>query len=308
MGRNWFGTRLKDGDFKLLWIFCTIVDCGGFARAESQLRLGLPAISRAVKDLETRLKVRVCERGRGGFALTAEGRRVYEAACELLADLRRFDDRIQSLMGELSGDLKIGVLDTLITDRNFCVPHILKQFKTRHPAVHIDLRMIPTNAIEQGVIDGELDIGVIAGRRHLPMLIHRRLYVETCGLYCSEEHPVYQLHGDALTREHLYPYEFACYSLLGPGALEKARKCFLRTADVNHVEAVAALISTDIFFGYLPDHYARAALTGKRFVKVLSDEFDLSTEIELIVRRNGSSPAVASFLEYVGIAPDRAVA
>ena len=49
---------------------------GIFQVAESELQLGLPSISRYIKDLETRLGVRLCRRGRVGFSLTDQGRRI----------------------------------------------------------------------------------------------------------------------------------------------------------------------------------------------------------------------------------------
>src|SRR5687767_2956683 len=46
-----FTARIGDGDLRLLRIFCTVAERGGFSSAESELQMGLPAISRAIKDL-----------------------------------------------------------------------------------------------------------------------------------------------------------------------------------------------------------------------------------------------------------------
>ena len=67
-----FNGKMSDGDIRLLRVFCAVVRCGGFAAAESELQLGLPSISRYIKDLETRLGVRLCRRGRVGFSLVAD--------------------------------------------------------------------------------------------------------------------------------------------------------------------------------------------------------------------------------------------
>ncbi len=61
-----FNIKISDSDIRLLRVFCAVTRCGGFAAAESELQLGLPSISRYIKDLETRLGVRLCRRGASG--------------------------------------------------------------------------------------------------------------------------------------------------------------------------------------------------------------------------------------------------
>ena len=47
--------KLSDQDLRLLRIFKSVADSGGFSQAELSLNLALSTISRHVKDLETRL-------------------------------------------------------------------------------------------------------------------------------------------------------------------------------------------------------------------------------------------------------------
>ncbi len=65
--------QLSDTDLRLLKIYRKVVECGGFSAAEIALQISRAAISMAMNDLETRLGLRLCQRGRGGFALTEEG-------------------------------------------------------------------------------------------------------------------------------------------------------------------------------------------------------------------------------------------
>ena len=70
--------QLGDMDLRLLRVFKTVVDCGGMAAAELELNIGTSTVSRHVKDLEVRLGLTLCRRGRAGFSLTAEGEQIYE--------------------------------------------------------------------------------------------------------------------------------------------------------------------------------------------------------------------------------------
>lgn len=60
-------------DFKLLKVFKAVVEAGGFSAAQNELNVGLAAISKQISDLEIRIGMRLCTRGREGFCLTEEG-------------------------------------------------------------------------------------------------------------------------------------------------------------------------------------------------------------------------------------------
>jgi len=60
--------QLSDMDLRLLQVFKSVVECGGLAAAELELNIATSTISRHLKDLETRLGLVLCRRGRAGFA------------------------------------------------------------------------------------------------------------------------------------------------------------------------------------------------------------------------------------------------
>lgn len=76
--------QLSDADIRLLRVFQAVVNCGGMSAAELELNISTSTISRHVKDLEVRLGLTLCRRGRGGFALTPEGERIHAETRQLL--------------------------------------------------------------------------------------------------------------------------------------------------------------------------------------------------------------------------------
>ncbi len=108
--------RVTDVDIRLLRIFQSVVDCGGLSAAEVELGIGRSTISTHLADIETRLGVRLCERGRSGFCLTAEGMKVYQASLNLMRSLQDFQEEIGALHGRVGGELKVGIVDNLIWD------------------------------------------------------------------------------------------------------------------------------------------------------------------------------------------------
>lgn len=295
-----FTGRISDGDVRLLRVFCTVAERGGFAAAESELQIGLPSISRYIKDLETRLGVRLCQRGRVGFSLTDQGAQVYAASLRFLANIAQFESEIRTVHADLNGTLALGVVDTLITDPQFCLSELLATFKERYPAVSIDLGVRTSNLIEQAVLDGTLHVGIIFGRRRINQLCYRHLYQETSSLYCASSHP---LAADPLgiTPDVLAEHDYVGYSFTDdPDRHSNGLKGVLRpAAGVDHMEGVATLIGTGRFIGFLPDHYVDALWRCSDFQKIRPDIFTFSTDIELISHHGAGSPLVRAFTRLV---------
>jgi DNA-binding transcriptional LysR family regulator len=292
-----FNGKMSDGDIRLLRVFCAVVRCGGFAAAESELQLGLPSISRYIKDLETRLGVRLCRRGRVGFSLTDQGRQVYSSSLQLIADLERFEANIRSIHSDLTGTLNIGIIDTLISDPNLPVPGILKTYKKKHPFVEYNITTTTSNIIEQAVLDGNLHAGLVIGRRHINQLAYRFLYEEHCNMYCSEEHPLFDK--PVIEMKDISKCDFAGYSFLDDYDRFRSEGSLVKTASVDSMEAVATLVSTGCFLGTLPDHYVQSLWRLKKFRVIMPEVFGFSTDIELVTRSGAPSPHVSALLDHL---------
>ena len=103
--------QLSDMDLRLLRVFKSVVECGGMAAAELELNIGISTISRHIKDLETRLGLSLCRRGRAGFALSPEGEQIYQETLRLLAGADAFRSRVDEIHRRMGGELHIAVFD-----------------------------------------------------------------------------------------------------------------------------------------------------------------------------------------------------
>ena len=100
--------QLADVDLRLLRVFRAVVEAGGFSAAEIQLNLANSTISNYISDLEKRLDMRLCNRGRGGFSLTDHGKVVYEATQDLLSAVDQFRNRVNISHERILGHLHLG--------------------------------------------------------------------------------------------------------------------------------------------------------------------------------------------------------
>src|SRR5271165_4747733 len=110
--------QLSDMDIRLLRIFKSVVDCGGMAASELELNIGTSSISRHIKDLEIRLGLTLCRRGRGGFSMTAEGEQIYQETLRLLSSTEQFRSSVDDIHRRMGGQLNVAVHDKTASNPN----------------------------------------------------------------------------------------------------------------------------------------------------------------------------------------------
>lgn len=295
--------QVSDFEVRLLKLFRSVVECGGFSAAESALGIGRSAISQQMSDLEQRLGLRLCQRGRGGFALTEEGREVYQASLRLLASLESFRAEVNGLHRHLRGELDIGLTDNLVTVPHMRVTHALARLKERGPDVRIQIRMTPPSEVEQGVLDGRLHVGVVPQAGALSGLEYHFLYEERSQLYCAVGHPLFYVDEAELDDERLNEQDAIAPTFRLPAEARAHYHALRCTASASDREGMAFLILTGRYIGYLPDHYARQWVQEGRLraLKPASRCYDISLAC---VTRKGRRPhlVLESFLEALGIA------
>ncbi|MDH4554770.1 LysR family transcriptional regulator [Pseudomonas sp. BN417] len=290
--------QVSDFDIRLLRIFRSVVECGGFSAAESVLGIGRSAISQQMSDLEQRLGLRLCQRGRAGFALTEEGREVYQSSMQLLAALESFRTEVNGLHQHLRGELNIGLTDNLVTLPHMRITHALSRLKERGPDVVINIRMTPPSEVEQGVLDGRVHVGVVPHTVALSGLEYQPLYSERSLLYCAVGHPLFYADDAQLSDERLNQQDAIAPTFRLPAEIQAQYQVLNCSASASDREGMAFLILTGRYIGYLPDHYAGFWVQQGRLraLKPASRFYDLSLAS---VTRKGRRPhlVLESFLE-----------
>ncbi|HRM84225.1 MAG TPA: LysR family transcriptional regulator, partial [Acidovorax temperans] len=195
--------QLSDMDLRLLQVFKSVAECGGMAAAELELNIGTSTVSRHMKDLETRLGLTLCRRGRAGFALTAEGQRVYDETLRLLSAVDAFRSSIDDIHSRMGGQLAVAVFDKTASNPAARISEAIAAFAEQAPGVNLQLHVGSINTIERGVMDGSYHVGIIPAHRSSQSLIYTDLFTETMLLYCGAGHPLYGAQHPALDWDSL---------------------------------------------------------------------------------------------------------
>lgn len=249
--------QVSDMDLRLLHVFKAVVECGGLSAAELELNIGTSTVSRHIKDLETRLGLTLCRRGRAGFAVTAEGQRVYDETLRLLAAVDGFRAGVDDIHQRMGGQLAVAVFDKTASNPHAQIHQAIARFAQAAPDVRLNLHVGSIQAIERGVMDGSFAVGVIPEHRASATLRYDRLFDETMYLYCGQTHPLFAAGGDALDWAQLRRRgDFAGLGYHSPNMELAHAERLTRKATGFEQEAIATLILSGQFIGFLPDHYA----------------------------------------------------
>jgi DNA-binding transcriptional LysR family regulator len=247
-------TPVTDFDLRLLRVFKAIVDEGGLKAAQAALDVGLPRISKQLSDLEARFGVRLCQRGARRFDQVRRGKR---------------------------GELRIGIMDNTISDPNCPIVVALQNLKGSD--LHLRLAVLDPDSVQQRVADGRLDVGLVPLYKRWPGLEYRTLYAERMHLYCGIGH--------ALFARQTEPDEFelATFDFVEHGYVDGQTLAGFPTpaktgATAWQVEAVAILLMTGNFLGYLPRHYAAPLETQGRLRRLLGAQSGYQSSVAAVFK------------------------
>ncbi len=260
--------QLGDADLRLLRMFKSVVECGGMAAAELELNIALSTISRHVRNLETRLGLVLCRRGRSGFALTPEGEQVYEAALGVLSATDAFRTRLHDIHRRLGGDLHIAIFEKTATNPQARIAQAIARFQQQVPSARLHLHVGSIGTIERGVIDGQFQLGIIPEHRSSDLLSYQDLFGETMLLYAGPGHPWFGQARSGLGWDELRQQPLAALGYHSPNMELAHRHRLERSATATDQESVATLILSGCFVGFLPDHYAAPFVRAGRMVAV----------------------------------------
>lgn len=178
----------RNVDWNLLKTFHEIVEAQGVSRAGRALRRKQPALSLALKRLESALEVTLCRRGPRGFELTDEGLLVAETCRSLNTLVRNVPKRLSNLTEDLSGRVSIQIISSLVCER---FDAAISRFHDRYSKVEILIDVTTWDSVAAALLRDEIDVGVAPAQTLRSDLSYDFLFDELHGAYCGRTHPLF---------------------------------------------------------------------------------------------------------------------
>jgi DNA-binding transcriptional LysR family regulator len=156
--------------------FYWTAELGSVQKAAEKLNVAQPTLSLRLRQLDASVSSPVLERAGRGIRLTREGHTFLRHTRLVLAAHQEL--RASSLVAEVSGPLRFGLAEGFAVG---CLPRLIPALRDEFPLLRPEWTVGTSTGLEQGVLDGRLDIAVLVdpiGQRdiRLSALAFRRMF------------------------------------------------------------------------------------------------------------------------------------
>ena len=146
-------------NLELYKVFYTVAKCGSLTKAAEELYISQPAVSQAIKQLETQLGGRLFNRTRKGMELTEPGgKEMFELVKQALNVLDKAEKSFVSLKDQATGVIRICASDTVI--KHFLLPYI-KEYNSKYKDVKLSFINGTSNETINRLKNQKGDIGFV---------------------------------------------------------------------------------------------------------------------------------------------------
>lgn len=160
-------------DSRHLRLVAEVARTESVTRAADRLNVTQSAVSHQLREIETQLGTPVFVRSGRRMLLTAAGRLIAEAADDVLGTIDRIEARIQQLVRQSGGELR--VCTHCYTGYSW-LPAVVASLRQRHPAVA--LHVVPEYTVDPiaALLDAKIDLAIMNDESDDRRLHHRELF------------------------------------------------------------------------------------------------------------------------------------
>jgi DNA-binding transcriptional LysR family regulator len=134
-----------------------VTQYGSLRRASERLHISQPALSEAVSKLERELGVVLLDRRRSGARISREGRELLQHMVEVLEAV----DRLKAAAGDHGADTRQIRLGTVNAATSSLLVPAVARVQAAYPDTTIELLTMQQAEIDQGLLGGSLDLGLV---------------------------------------------------------------------------------------------------------------------------------------------------
>ncbi len=150
---------MRNLTLKQLRYFEALAQQGHFGRAAELCAISQPALSMQIKELENSLGAPLFERGPRQVRLTDFGESFAERVRDILRSVEELGDLARASVGQLAGQMRIGVIPTI---GPYLLPKIISELKRAYPSLDLHVRETVTSRLIAELAEGRIDMAILA--------------------------------------------------------------------------------------------------------------------------------------------------
>ena len=146
-------------NLELYRVFYTVAKCGSLTKAAEELYISQPAVSQAIKQLETQLGGKLFNRTHKGMELSETGgKQIFSTVEKALKLFDEAESKYTELKDTATGIVRICASDTVST--HVLIPYI-KEYHAKYPNVNLILQNGTSSETIEMLKNGKGDIGFV---------------------------------------------------------------------------------------------------------------------------------------------------
>lgn len=161
-----------------------VAEHGSFTRAAEELRISQPTLSQQIRQLERTVGAQLLDRTGRTVRLTDAGATYAHYARGALRDLAAAERAVTDLADLSRGHLRLALTPTFTA---YLVGPLTAGLHAAHPGITVEVREMPQDRIEAGLLADDHDLGLAFDRPHLPGIAAAPLFTETLGLVVAAD-------------------------------------------------------------------------------------------------------------------------
>jgi DNA-binding transcriptional LysR family regulator len=202
--------------FAAMDAFVRVVDTGSFTAASRQMRVGQPAVSKIIAQLEERVGVKLLLRTTQGLKPTEAGENFYEHAKRAIVEADEAELKARGIGAALTGRLRVSAAVTFA--RLHVIPR-LQRFMDMHPGLDVEMFLDDRNV---DLVEAGIDVALRMGDLAASTLTARKIGQGGRVVLATPEY--FAAMGEPGTPADLLDHEAVIYDQRGGGSLWSFRK------------------------------------------------------------------------------------
>jgi len=172
-----------------LKIFCDLADSRSFSKTAEKHLLSQSAVSQQLAQLELLHKCQLITRKKRPIALTTAGQAFYKAAKDIQERYEQLKTELNTLKTTTENRVNVAAIFSI---GMHSLNDYVKQFMVSYPDVNVHIEYLDADRIYEQVLNGEVDVGLVAIPRKDKRLVVYEFEGELLVLACSPKHPLAQ--------------------------------------------------------------------------------------------------------------------
>lgn len=284
-------------DMNQLEVLLAVAQEKSFSRAAERLHRTQPAISQAIRRLETEIGEPLFDRSSKDGTMTAAGRLLLGHAQQMLNLRHSAHAAIKELKGLHRGKLSLSANEYTVL---YLLP-LLPMFRARHPHIKIEVKRSLASRISSEILARETEVGIVSFKPNDKAIASVAVLTDELALIVSPTHPLAVK--QVVSVRELGAESFIAHNVPSPyrekvvRTFEKYRTPLNIALEMPTLEAIKRFVEAGMGVALVPRLAAQTEIARGQVAALTVREMKLERKLYLVYRKSATlSHAARAFL------------